>query len=99
MLSLSSRKSDRPDCEWLEGWLLDEGNLAGVAGLTVARIDSPDRFLRLARRAAALSDGLWSACPFPGEPTWLRPGRCGAGARQSDVRRDDHAGAAARGCI
>src|ERR1700722_2246989 len=48
MPSMSSRESDRPDYEWLEGWFLDEGNLAGVAGLTIARIDSPDRFLRLA---------------------------------------------------
>ncbi len=44
---MSPQESDTPDYQWLEGWVLAEEKLAGVIGLTVARIDSPGRFLAL----------------------------------------------------
>jgi hypothetical protein len=47
MPSMSSQKSDMPDYQWLEEWVLDEEKLAGVIGVTVTRIDSPERFLAL----------------------------------------------------
>jgi hypothetical protein len=44
---MSSPESNPRDYGWLEGWVLDEENLAGVLGLTVARIDSLGGFLDL----------------------------------------------------